>query len=68
MIDEELMARDIVRRKAADFIYDSAVKTEPKPPRRPRPRSPPRAQSRNTRTNRAHPVKLILASTRKEDI
>ena len=31
MIDETLMVRDIVRRKAADFIYASAVKTEPKP-------------------------------------
>ena len=31
MIDEKLMVRDIVRRKAADILYDSAVKTEPKP-------------------------------------
>ena len=31
MIDEKLMARDITRRKAADVIYNSAVKTEPKP-------------------------------------
>ena len=31
MIDETLMVRDIVRRKAADFICASAVKTEPKP-------------------------------------
>ena len=30
MIDEELMTRDIARRKAADAIYSSAVKTEPK--------------------------------------
>ena len=31
MIDEKLMVQDIVRRKAADILYDSAVKTEPKP-------------------------------------
>ena len=31
MIDETLMTRDIVRRKAADIMYSSAVKTEPKP-------------------------------------
>ena len=30
MIDEELMTRDLVRRKAASVIYDTAVKTEPK--------------------------------------
>ena len=30
MIDEKLMARDIERRKAADLIYSSAVKTAPK--------------------------------------
>ena len=30
MIDEELMTRDLVRRKAASIIYDTAVKTEPK--------------------------------------
>ena len=30
MIDEELMTRDIARRKAADAICSSAVKTEPK--------------------------------------
>ena len=31
MIDENLMVQDIVHRKAADVMYDSAVKTEPKP-------------------------------------
>ena len=31
MIDERLMVQDIERRKAADLIYSSAVKTEPKP-------------------------------------
>ena len=31
MIDETLMTRDIVRRKAADVMYESAVRTEPKP-------------------------------------
>ncbi len=31
MIDETLMTQDIVRRKAADVMYSSAVKTEPKP-------------------------------------
>ena len=31
MIDETLMSKDIVRRKAADVLYSSAVKTEPKP-------------------------------------
>ena len=31
MINEELMMQDIVRRKAADVLYSSAVKTEPKP-------------------------------------
>ena len=31
MIDETLMTQDIVRRKAADVLYSSAVKTEPKP-------------------------------------
>ena len=31
MIDEELMVRDLVRRKAASVIYDSGVKTEPRP-------------------------------------
>ena len=31
MIDETLMSQDIVRRKAADVLYSSAVKTEPKP-------------------------------------
>ena len=31
MIDETLMVKDIVRRKAAEFLYTSAVKTEPKP-------------------------------------
>lgn len=31
MIDEHLMVQDIERRKAADLIYSSAVKTEPKP-------------------------------------
>lgn len=31
MIDETLMVQDIVRRKAADVMYSSAVKTEPKP-------------------------------------
>lgn len=31
MIDETLMCKDIVRRKAADVLYSSAVKTEPKP-------------------------------------
>ena len=31
MIDENLMVQDIVHRKAADIMYDSAVKTEPKP-------------------------------------
>ena len=30
MIDEHLMMQDIERRKAADLIYESAVKTEPK--------------------------------------
>ena len=30
MIDERLMVQDIERRKAADLIYESAVKTEPK--------------------------------------
>lgn len=30
MIDEKLMVRDIERRKAADLIYSSAVKTAPK--------------------------------------
>lgn len=30
MIDERLMVQDIERRKAADLIYTSAVKTEPK--------------------------------------
>ena len=30
MIDEELMTRDLVRRKATSIIYDTAVKTEPK--------------------------------------
>ena len=30
MIDEALMMQDISRRKAADAIYSSAVKTEPK--------------------------------------
>ena len=30
MIDEKLMARDIERRKAADLIYSSAVRTAPK--------------------------------------
>ncbi len=43
MIDETLMTQDIVRRKAADVMYSSAVKTEPKPATRPRPapKSPP---------------------------
>lgn len=31
MIDERLMVQDIERRKAADLIYSSAIKTEPKP-------------------------------------
>ena len=31
MIDENLMVQDIVRRKAADVLYSTAVKTEPKP-------------------------------------
>ena len=31
MIDETLMVQDIVRRKAAEVMYESAVKTEPKP-------------------------------------
>ena len=31
MIDENLMVQDIVHRKAADVMYDSSVKTEPKP-------------------------------------
>ena len=31
MIDETLMSKDIVRRKAADVLYSSAIKTEPKP-------------------------------------
>ena len=31
MIDENLMVQDIVHRKVADVMYDSAVKTEPKP-------------------------------------
>ena len=31
MINTELMERDIVRRKAADFVVSAAVKTEPKP-------------------------------------
>ena len=31
MIDENLMTQDIIRRKAAEVIYESAVKTEPKP-------------------------------------
>ena len=31
MIDETLMVKDIVRRKAAELLYTSAVKTEPKP-------------------------------------
>ncbi len=30
MIDETLMTRDLVRRKAASVIYDTAVKTEPR--------------------------------------
>ena len=29
--DTELMVRDLVRRKAASVIYDSGVKTEPRP-------------------------------------
>ncbi len=31
MIDETLMTQDIVHRKAAEVLYSSAVKTEPKP-------------------------------------
>ena len=31
LINTELMERDIVRRKAADFVVSAAVKTEPKP-------------------------------------
>ena len=43
MIDEKLMVRDIERRKAADLIYSSAVKTAPKAEEAPR---------RRIRTNR----------------
>ena len=31
LIDESMMAEDIVRRKAANIVYDNAVKTEPEP-------------------------------------
>ena len=31
MIDEDLMAKDIIHRKAAEIIYSNAIKTEPEP-------------------------------------
>lgn len=60
MIDETLMTQDIVRRKAADVMYSSAVKTEPKRPRRPRPKRPlpPKRAANRSKATELPPKRL----------